>query len=180
MQNFPCLRVPFHLNSSGKPQTDFLHTQHMTEAATGQELAKSLKNIIQECQMELKKMKSCVTDGASAMIGNTMEWQQSSREMCQISSTSTVCNTDLHLHVQMRLKSFKSFRHLTFEGISSSIFLKIILRFLEQSTTRGKIGITCFSPKSELRWQGRLYFNGSKLFNGIGSEVKNSKSVVIF
>ena len=58
-----------YVNSSGKPQTDFLHTQHMTNGATGEELAKCLKNIVQECQMELKKMKSCVTDGAGAMIG---------------------------------------------------------------------------------------------------------------
>ncbi|XP_068691032.1 zinc finger protein 862-like [Montipora foliosa] len=58
-----------YVNSSGKPQTDFLHTQHMANGATGEELAKCLKNIVQECQMELKKMKSCVTDGAGAMIG---------------------------------------------------------------------------------------------------------------
>lgn len=58
-----------YVNSSGKPQTDFLHTQHMTNGATGEKLAKCLKNIVQECQMELKKMKSCVTDGAGAMIG---------------------------------------------------------------------------------------------------------------
>lgn len=58
-----------YVNSSGKPQTDFLHTQHITNGATGEELAKCLKNIVQECQMELKKMKSCVTDGAGAMIG---------------------------------------------------------------------------------------------------------------
>ena len=58
-----------YVNSSGKPQTDILHTQHMTNGATGEELAKCLKNIVQECQMELKKMKSCVTDGAGAMIG---------------------------------------------------------------------------------------------------------------
>ena len=36
-------------------------------------------------------------------------------------------------------------------------FLKIILRFLEQSTTRGEVGTTCCSPKSELRWQGSLF-----------------------
>ena len=46
----------------------FLHTKHMTDTATGQELAKCLKKIVQECQMKLK-MKSCVTDGAGAMIG---------------------------------------------------------------------------------------------------------------
>jgi len=58
-----------YVNSSGKPQTNFLHTKHMTDAATGQELAKCLKKIVQECQMKLKNMKSCVTDGAGAMIG---------------------------------------------------------------------------------------------------------------
>ena len=58
-----------YVNSSGKPQTNFLHTEHMTDAATGQELAKCLKKIVQQCQMKLKKMKSCVTDGAGAMIG---------------------------------------------------------------------------------------------------------------
>ena len=47
-----------YVNSSGKPQTNFLHTQHMTNGATEEELAKCLKNIVQECQMELKKMKS--------------------------------------------------------------------------------------------------------------------------
>ena len=36
-------------------------------------------------------------------------------------------------------------------------FLKIILRFLEQSTTRGEVGTTCCSPKSELRRQGSLF-----------------------
>jgi len=41
----------------------------MTDAATGQELAKCLKKIVEDCQLELKKMKSCVTDGAGAMIG---------------------------------------------------------------------------------------------------------------
>ena len=58
-----------YVNSSGKPQTDFLHTEHMTDGATGQELAKCLKKVVQECQMKLNKMKSCVTDGAGAMIG---------------------------------------------------------------------------------------------------------------
>lgn len=58
-----------YVNSNGKPQTDFLHTEHMTDAATGEELAKCLKKVVQECQLELKKMKSCVTDGAGAMIG---------------------------------------------------------------------------------------------------------------
>ena len=57
-----------YVSSSGKPQTAFLHTEHMTDAATGQELAKSLKKIVQECQMKLKKMKRCVTDEAGAMI----------------------------------------------------------------------------------------------------------------
>jgi len=58
-----------YVNASGMPQTDFLHTEHMTDAATGQELAKCLKKIVEDCQLELKKMKSCVTDGAGAMIG---------------------------------------------------------------------------------------------------------------
>ena len=58
-----------YVNSSGKPQTDFSHTEHMTDGATRQELAKCLKKVVQECQMKLKKMKSCVTDGAGAMIG---------------------------------------------------------------------------------------------------------------
>ena len=35
--------------------------------------------------------------------------------------------------------------------------LKIIWRFLEQSTTRGEVGTTCCSPKSELRRQGSLF-----------------------
>ena len=57
-----------YVNSSGKQQTNFLRTEHMINAATGQDLAKYLKKIVQECQMKLK-MKSCVTDGAGAMIG---------------------------------------------------------------------------------------------------------------
>lgn len=57
-----------YVNASGMPQTDFLHTEHMTDAATGQELAKCLKKIVEDCQLELK-MKSCVTDGTGAMIG---------------------------------------------------------------------------------------------------------------
>ena len=36
-------------------------------------------------------------------------------------------------------------------------FWNIILRFLEQSTTRGEVGRTCCSPKSELRRQGSLF-----------------------
>ena len=35
-----------YVTSSGKPQTDFLHTEHMTDTATGQELAKCLKKIV--------------------------------------------------------------------------------------------------------------------------------------
>ena len=62
-----------YVNASGMPQTDFLHTEHMTDAATGQELAKCLKKIVEDCQLELKKMTSCVTDGAVAMIGRHNE-----------------------------------------------------------------------------------------------------------
>ena len=63
------------------------------------------------------------------------------------------------------------------EGIPYNV-LKIILRFLEQSTTRGEVGRTCCSPKSELRWQGSLFIL-MDLFNNIASEKKDSKSVVI-
>ena len=35
-----------YVHASGFPQTDFLHTEHMTDAATGQELAKCLKKIV--------------------------------------------------------------------------------------------------------------------------------------
>ena len=50
--------------------------------------------------------------------------------------------------------------NLTFKCLKGSIqcFLKIILRFLEQSTARGEVRRTCLSPKSELRRQGSLLF----------------------
>ena len=50
--------------------------------------------------------------------------------------------------------------NLTFKCLRGSIqcFLKIILRFLEQSTARGEVRRTCLSPKSELRRQGSLLF----------------------
>ena len=51
------------------PRQSFCTQSIMTDAATGQELAKCLKEIVEDCQLELKKMKSCVTDGAGAMIG---------------------------------------------------------------------------------------------------------------
>lgn len=64
--------------------------------------------------MELKKMKSCVTDGASAMIGRHNGMAAIiKRDVPDLINIH--CNTDLHLHVQMHLKSFKSFRHLTFK-----------------------------------------------------------------
>ena len=68
------------------------------------------------------------------------------------------------------------------EGIPSNVFLKIILRFLEQSTTRGELGTTCCrGPKARTETARKsFYFNGSKLFNNIASEMKDSKSVVIF
>ena len=60
-------------------------------------------------------------------------------------------------------------------------FLKIILRFLEQSTTRGS-GHNLLLPKVRTETARKsFYFNGSKLFsNMIASEVKDSRSVVIF
>lgn len=94
-----------YVNSSGKPQTDFLKTQHMTEAATGQELTKCPKNIVQDCQIDLKKMKSCDKDGVGATIGRHSEMAAMIKRDNQISSTSIVCSANLYLLVQMRLRS---------------------------------------------------------------------------
>ena len=49
--------------------------------------------------------------------------------------------------------------NLTFKCLKGSpqMFLKIIVRFLEQSTTRGEVGTTCCSLKSELRREGSLF-----------------------
>ena len=49
--------------------------------------------------------------------------------------------------------------NLTFKCLKDPLqcFLKIILRFLEQPTTRGKVGKTCCSQKSKLRRQGSLF-----------------------
>ena len=49
--------------------------------------------------------------------------------------------------------------NLTFKCLKDPLqcFLKIILRFLEQPTTRGKVGKTCCSQKSKLTRQGSLF-----------------------
>ena len=49
--------------------------------------------------------------------------------------------------------------NLTFNCLKDPLqcFLKIILRFLEQPTTRGKVGKTCCSQKSKLTRQGSLF-----------------------
>ena len=52
--------------------------------------------------------------------------------------------------------------NLTFKCLKGSLpvfFINIISRFLVQSTTRGEVGTTCFSPKSELRRQGSLFIS---------------------
>ena len=49
--------------------------------------------------------------------------------------------------------------NLTFKCLKGSppMFFKDYVRFLEQSTTRGEVGTTCCSPKSELRRQVSLF-----------------------
>ena len=49
--------------------------------------------------------------------------------------------------------------NLTFKCLKDPLqcFLKIILRFLEQPKTRGKVGKTCCSKKSKLRRQGSIF-----------------------
>ena len=60
-------------------------------------------------------------------------------------------------------KSVVIFKTRILELYRSNVFLvtcyllNIILRFLQQSTTRGEVGTTCCSPKSELRRQGSLF-----------------------
>lgn len=48
----------------GKSRTEFLHTEHLSEA-TG----KALEGILEKCSLDISKMKSCVSDGANAMLG---------------------------------------------------------------------------------------------------------------
>ena len=62
-----------------------------------------------------------------------------------------------------------------FEGIPSSVFKDYFRAFRIIHNTR-RSGKTCCSPKSELRRQE----SGSKLFNNIASEMKDSKSAVVF
>ena len=82
-----------YVNSSGMPQRDFLHTEHMTNAATGQELAKCLKETVEDCLLELKKMKSCVTDGAGTMIGRQNGMAAIiKREVPDLINTRCVCH----------------------------------------------------------------------------------------
>ena len=52
----------------GKSRTEFLHTEHLSEA-TGKALAESLEGILEKCSLDILKMKSCVSDGANAMLG---------------------------------------------------------------------------------------------------------------
>ena len=52
----------------GKSRTEFLHTEHLS-AATGKALPKSLEGILEKCSLDISKMKSCVSDGANAMLG---------------------------------------------------------------------------------------------------------------
>ena len=52
----------------GKSRTEFLHTEHLSEA-TGKALAESLEGILEKCSLDISKMKSCVSDGANAMLG---------------------------------------------------------------------------------------------------------------
>ena len=63
-----------------------------------------------------------------------------------------------------------------FEGIPSSVFKDYFRAFRIIHNTRGEVGKTCCSPKSELRRQE----SGSKLFKNIASEMKDSKSAVVF
>ena len=62
-----------------------------------------------------------------------------------------------------------------FEGIPSSVFKDYFRAFRIIHNTR-RSGPTCCSPKSELRRQE----SGSKLFINIASEMKDSKSAVVF
>ena len=73
--------------------------------------------------------------------------------------------------------------NLTFKCLKGSppIFLKIIFRFFRTvHNTRGS-GHNLLLPKviTEMARKS-FYFNGSKLFNNIASEMKDSKSAVIF
>ena len=60
-------------------------------------------------------------------------------------------------------KSVVIFKTRILELYRSNVFLvtcyllNIILRFLQQSTTRGEVGTTCCSPKSELRRRWSLF-----------------------
>ena len=88
----------------GKSRTEFLHTEHLSEA-TGKALAKSLEGILEKCSLDISKIKSCVSDGANAMLGAHNEWSHTSERKSLILLTCTVCVTRWHWCVLTRAKN---------------------------------------------------------------------------
>ena len=68
--------------------------------------------------------------------------------------------------------------NLTFKCLKGSppMFFKDYFKVFRTIHNTREVSTTCCSPKSELRREESFYFKGSKIFNNIASEVKDSNS----